>query len=489
MSIVAPEYLLFFATATFIYYATALRHRWAILLIASCIFYMTYMPAYIFLLLFIISLNFGSAILMEQSNRRLRQVVFVLAITLNLSVLILFKYFNFFTENISLLANFLHWNYSVQILMVLVPVGLSFQIFQSLSYIFEVYSQRWEAEKHIGLYALFTLFYPTLLSGPIERPQTLLKQFHEMPSFEYSNATHGLKRMAWGYFKKVIVADHLAVVVNQVYATPGDYHGLVLIIATVLFAYQIYYDFSGYSDIVIGAAQVMGFKLTNNFTRPYFSASITEFWQRWHISLSTWIRDYMYYPTARSLLALTHRKHPRSIQLIVSIIVMGLVGLWHGANWTFVIWGLLHGFYLGLEGWFRAKHFAILSRLHLNQGVLNLFRVNLTFSCICFAWIFFRANSITDSIYVVTHLGQGINQPLIDIRRIFAMLSSRDWIVTICGVVTVEIADWLTSNKHRVTEMLELRPFWLRWAFYYTFILIIIVFGKFANSRFLYFQF
>src|SRR5579871_3133201 len=169
MSIVAPEYLLFFATATFIYYATALRHRWAILLIASCIFYMTYMPAYIFLLLFIISLNFGSAILMEQSNRRLRQVVFVLAITLNLSVLILFKYFNFFTENISLLANFLHWNYSVQILMVLVPVGLSFQIFQSLSYIFEVYSQRWEAEKHIGLYALFTLFYPTLLSGPIER--------------------------------------------------------------------------------------------------------------------------------------------------------------------------------------------------------------------------------------------------------------------------------------------------------------------------------
>jgi D-alanyl-lipoteichoic acid acyltransferase DltB (MBOAT superfamily) len=335
-----------------------------------------------------------------------------------------------------------------------------------MSYTIEVYRGRQRAERHFGIYALYVMFYPQLVAGPIERPQNLLHQFHEGHKFDYTNLVEGLKRMALGMFKKVVVADTLATYVDEVYNDPTRQHGLPLVVATVFFAFQIYYDFSGYSDIALGSAQTMGFKLMQNFDTPYASASIGEFWRRWHISLSTWFKDYLYVPLGGS--RTTRSKHYRNL-----LIVFLVSGLWHGANWTFVIWGTLHGSYLVIGEFLKSKN--------LLPKVPRLVGVATTFVLVTFAWIFFRATSLSEALHVVTHLGleTGSAPPGYFARAIAPTL-----------VLVLTLAMESVDRRKGLFSLVRERVAPLRFAFYFAITYVTLIVGSMqSKQQFIYFQF
>ncbi|MEI9935338.1 MAG: MBOAT family O-acyltransferase [Ferruginibacter sp.] len=299
------------------------KFRWILLLTASCIFYMAFVPVYILILIFTIINDYIAGIIIENAQNKKRKLFLVLSIVSNVGVLAFFKYYNFFIENVNALLHSLHvTTYSVPLLSILLPIGLSFHTFQAMGYTIEVYRGNQKAERHFGIYALYVMFYPQLVAGPIERPQNLLHQFWEKHSFSSQRLLDGLRLMLWGFFKKVVIADRLALYVNAVFNFPGNYHYLNLIIATLFFTIQIYCDFSGYSDIAIGAAKTMGFDLMTNFNRPYFSKNIQEFWAKWHISLSTWFKDYLYIPLGGNRVKVSRMYLNIAIVFLVS-------GLWH----------------------------------------------------------------------------------------------------------------------------------------------------------------
>src|SRR5882724_7016795 len=336
------QFAIFFPMVVALYFSLPHRHRVLMLLLASCVFYMAFIPAYILILFVTIGIDYFAGIYLEKYEGHARRVLLILSIISTCAVLFVFKYFDFFTDNFIGLANLLGWKLTNPVVHIILPIGLSFHTFQSLSYVIEVYRRKQRAETNFVTYATYVMFFPQLVAGPIERPQNLLHQFNQIHSFDYERIAGGLKRMAWGLYKKVVVADRLALYVNDVYAAPQSFNGLQLTLATIFFAYQIYCDFSGYSDIALGSAQVLGFKLMENFNTPYYSASVGEFWRRWHISLSTWFRDYLFIPLGGSRVSTFTRVRNTLIIFLVS-------GFWHGANWTFVIWGLWHGAFLVIE--------------------------------------------------------------------------------------------------------------------------------------------
>ena len=379
------QFLVFFPVVTVLFFALPYRFRWALILGASCYFYMAFIPHYILILGVTIVIDYFGGILIERYPRR-KKFYLVLSVVSTTAVLFLFKYYNFFTDNVAALADSMGLYYPLSASSLALPIGLSFHTFQSLSYVIEVYRGNQKAEKHFGIYSVYVMFYPQLVAGPIERPQNLLGQFRQKFDFDYDRVTDGLKQMGWGMFKKVVIADRLALFVDPIYANPEGVSGQALLIATLFFTFQIYCDFSGYSDIAIGAAKVMGFRLMTNFDRPYFSESIVEFWRRWHISLSTWFRDYVYYPMGGNRVpALRH-----SFNLLVVFLISGL---WHGANWTFLAWGLLHGVALvlvirtsGITG-----RFQDLIRKWVPFIPLRTIKIVITFLFVMVAWVFFRA--------------------------------------------------------------------------------------------------
>lgn len=399
------SFLIFFPAVAILYFLIPGRYRTAFLLLASFYFYMVFVPKYIFILLFLIVADYFLAQIMEKRTGRERKILLVLSILANLGALVFFKYFNFFGENIAAIANFLNWNYSPAVLSIIVPLGLSFHVFTSLSYVIEVYRGKYKPEKNFFAYALYIAFFPKLVSGPIERPYNLLPQFHKEHVFDYDRVTAGLQRMLWGFFKKIVVADNLALYVNQIYAEPYDYSGLVLITATIFFAVQLYYDFSGYTDIALGAAQVLGFKLMENFNLPYFSGSIAEFWRRWHISLSSWLSDYIYYP-----LVLSAKKISKFRLYWALLVTFILIGLWHGANWTFIAFGTIQGLYMifgqitkDFRQWL-ANTIGLLQWPRLRRA----FQIAITFGLVCLGFIFFRANTINDAYFIVVSSFSGL---------------------------------------------------------------------------------
>ena len=396
------QFLVFFPIVTIVYFLIPHRYRWVVLLSASCYFYMAFIPKYILILAITITVDYFAGIGLEKYQGRMRKWLLVASIVSNIGMLSFFKYFNFATENLDALANFIGWNYSMKSLAIILPIGLSFHTFQSLSYTIEVYRGRFKAERHFGYLATYVMFYPQLVAGPIERPQNVLPQFHQEHTFDYQRTTDGLKWMAWGMFKKVVIADRMAIFVNPIYNAPGKHGGPALLVATIAFAIQIYCDFSGYSDIALGSAQAMGVKLMKNFNHPYFAKSVSEFWRRWHISLSTWFRDYLYIPLGGNRVSRMHWVFNLFITFMVS-------GFWHGANWTYIVWGALHGFYVIFFGltenlWKRISEIVRLSKFpRLERGIATFS----TFSLVTFAWIFFRANSLSDSMTVVQGLFNG----------------------------------------------------------------------------------
>jgi D-alanyl-lipoteichoic acid acyltransferase DltB (MBOAT superfamily) len=480
------SFLIFFPTVTVLYFLTPHPYRWFLLLVASCIFYMAFIPVYILVLALTIAIDYTAALLIERSEGRRRKVYLVGSIVSTCMVLFIFKYFNFFNSNLADVARFFHWNYPIEALSLILPIGLSFHTFQSLSYVIEVYRRNFKAEHHFGIYALYVMFYPQLVAGPIERPGNLIHQLREKRLFDYQRVMDGLKLMAWGFFKKVVIADRLALLTDKVFSNPTQYSGLPVLAAAISFAIQVYCDFSGYSDIAIGSAQVMGIRLMENFNRPFFSASVPEFWRRWHMSLMTWFRDYVYIPMGGNRVS-------RGRWYLNIFITFTLSGLWHGANWGFIIWGALNGVYIifsDVTRHVREKGLAWtrLDRLpSFHRGVGIAF----TFFLFWFTLIFFRTRNLSDAFYVMTHLGIGLggsggfHESVENLYSVFPKYELLTVLVAIGWMVFIEAIERPEGMRHPF----ERQPVWARWSIYYVCILFLIFFGEYNDQSFIYFQF
>ncbi len=473
------EFAVFFPLVVALYFLLSGRWRTPLLLVASCVFYMAFVPAYILILAITILIDYWAGIYLERMEGKRRKWLLIVSIVATCAVLFVFKYFAFFTKSFVGFVNLFGTGLSTPVLDILLPIGLSFHTFQSLSYVVEVYYGRQKAEQNFTTYATFVMFFPQLVAGPIERPQNLLHQFHEHHWFEYNRVTSGLKRIAWGFFKKLVIADRLALYVNDVYASPQSHNGLQLTIATVFFAYQIYCDFSGYSDIAIGTARVLGFKLMENFDRPYAAASINEFWRRWHISLSTWFRDYVYLPLGgnRGNRAMVYRN---------LLITFAISGLWHGAAWTYVIWGVLNGVYLVIERFTQPARDRAWALVGLVEATIlrRVVGIATTFALICVGWVFFRANNLADATYILTHFHLGWDFGSIRTEQFLL----RQMPVAVASIVFLELVQWL-HPKISFTGVIAARPIAVRWAVYATFVIGVVMFGVFRTNQFIYFQF
>lgn len=480
------QFLFFFVIVMAMYFAFPYRFRWVLLLAASYYFYMTTKPGFIVFILLSTFITYYAGIQMgKKESKSERKKFLLLGLLFNLGLLFLLKYYNFFGDSMNGLFTRLQIGYKIPALHLLLPIGISFYTFKSLSYSIDVYRGEQPPEKHLGHFALYVAFFPQLLAGPIERATRFLPQVHEKFDFDYSRVTKGFRLMLWGLFQKMVIADNLALLVDAVYNDPTHYQGISLVLATFFFAFQIYCDFSGYSDIAIGAAQVLGYKTMENFNRPYFSGSVPEFWRRWHISLSTWFRDYLYISMGGNRVSI-----PRWYFNL--FIVMLICGVWHGANWTFLMWGGLHGLYL-VSSVFTQKvrrklHEAIgldrVPRLH------HFLKVVVTFSLVCFAWIFFRANRISDAFYIISHLPTGL-ESLLRVRgwKETPFLAFKfELMIAIFSVALLILVHWI-ERRGPIVEKLSERPVWLRWSIYYGTVLSILLFGNLGFKQFIYFQF
>lgn len=470
------EFLIFFPLITTLYFLFPHRFRWPLLLFSSCVFYMFFVPAYIFILFATILIDYFAGIYIARPAGKHKKTGLVISIISTCLVLFIFKYFNFFNDNISLLARAAHWNYSIQALAILLPIGLSFHTFQSLSYVIEVYRGNIKAEKHFGIYALYVMFYPQLVAGPIERPQNMLHQFYERHSFNYDDVVFGLKKMLWGYFKKVVIADRLAIYVDAVYNNQSHHNGTSLALATVFFTFQVYCDFSGYSDIAIGSARVMGFRLMTNFNRPLLSKSVTEFWRRWHISLTTWFNDYLFTP-----MVIAWRDLGNPAVILALLITFFISGLWHGAAWTFVVFGSVHGIVMCYE--FATKKF----RKNLSRKVPPVLFTSLstlfTFLFVCFAFIFFRADTFDDALTIAGKI-------FFDQGKLF--IAEHNWLMLYSFTFLTVLFAIELSEEYELFGKFSLynnSNMLVRHLTYCSLIMIILLLGVFDKNQFIYFQF
>ncbi|MCX6738818.1 MAG: MBOAT family protein [Candidatus Parcubacteria bacterium] len=479
------SFLIYFPIVFVSYFSLPKRFRIPFLLLSSCVFYMAFVPKYILILFFLITVDFFAAQAIEKREGIERKRFLQLSIFANIGTLFVFKYFNFFNLNIAALAGFLHWNYSPLLLTIILPLGLSFHVFQSLSYVIEVYRKKYTPEKNYLTYALYVMFFPQLVAGPIERPQNLLPQFHAIREFDPVNARKGLERMLWGFFKKLVIADQIATIINPIFKDIPN-NGPALLFVMFLFSYQLYCDFSGYSDIAIGSAQVLGFCLTENFNRPYASTSISEFWRRWHISLSNWLRDYLYYPLIFSV-----KEKTKWTMYWATIITFVLIGLWHGANWTFVVMGALHGFYIvfgSVTEKYRQKisEYVGLTKVPKLRHTLQVFII---FWLASFSFVFFRAESVGQAWQIISHLGDR----LLNVRGAIASLKGFGFggtqhLVVYMMIVFMEIVQYFQAQKNKFF-LFDDKPKALRYAWYYVLILVILFYGYFGETAFIYFQF
>lgn len=482
------DFIRFFFVVTASYFLLPQKLRLVLLFLASCYFYVAFVPQYILILFVLIFVDYTSGRLMEKFEKK-KKLLLLISIFANIGILFFFKYFNFFTANVVSFGHFFHFNYPIGILQIILPIGLSFHTFQSLSYIIEVYKGRQKAEKNLLIYGLYVMFYPQLVAGPIERPQHMLPQFHTKHNFDIENIKEGGRRILVGLFKKMILADHLGILVNQVYGSPHNYIGLPLVIATVAFAFQIYCDFSGYSDIAIGTAQVMGFTLMENFDKPYGAVSISDFWRRWHISLYSWFRDYIYIPLGGS-------RKGTARQMLNTLIVFTISGLWHGASWLFILWGSLHGIYMVVST--RFSNTFIKSKRKFLNWLLKQLQILFTFSLVCVAWVFFRASTLSDALYILKNSLKGIGTFFHSILTFNSLAihnyllrqghglgpSREDLVVIMFSLFILFFVEYFQKNNS-----LQKAPFYIRWEIYIVIILLIINFGIVERIPFIYFQF
>lgn len=476
------QYALFLPAVFALYWALPHKLRWPLLLAASYYFYMSWNVKYVVLILFTTAVSYTAALLLEKTQRRKkRRLLLTATLIACLGVLFVFKYWDFFFGSLAALAQRFAIPLHPATLRLLLPVGISFYTFQTLGYVIDVYRGDVAAEKNFGVYATFISFFPQLVAGPIERTKNLLPQIKAEHTFNYDQAAYGLKLMAWGYFKKLAVADTLSQYVSKVYDAPRGFQGFALVLATVFFTIQIYCDFSGYSDIAAGTAKLLGIDLMANFKSPYFSASVREFWSRWHISLSTWFRDYVYIPLGGNRVG----KVRHALNLLLTFL---LSGLWHGANWTFVTWGGIHGAAQVVENALTPK-----KKEKKSVGLAWWIRVFIVLAFVSFAWIFFVSNSLGDAAHVIRHLFDGIRQPIaylydgfVNIGMTKGTLALEVILVAILGIFD------FFSLKMDMIRTISKKPPVLRWTLYVS--LVTITFFAYStmgvsNVSFVYFQF
>jgi len=423
---------------------------------------------YVVLILFTTVVSYFSAIKINQlTNQMHRKIYLWLSIISSLGVLFFYKYFNFFGQSINQLLGLIQSNEKVPYLDLLLPVGISFYTFQTLSYSIDIYNRKLQPEKHFGIYALYVSFFPQLVAGPIERSTRLLPQFRMNQKLKTENIIEGAKWIIYGYFLKLVIADRLALFVNTVYNNSEHHTGGAFLIASVLFAFQIFGDFAGYSGIALGIAKILDIDLMVNFKRPYFAHSIGDFWHRWHISLSTWFRDYFYIPMGGSRVSVPHWYLNLYLTFLVS-------GLWHGANWTFVIWGGLHGIYIVLENLLKLA--PAKKKLELWK---RIFRASIVFVLADFAWIFFRANSIGDAFYIINQIFTNLSFEYINYKILFYGL------IGIFIMLLVDIRLEVKENSELINNKLSIKSV----SFFIGLVFITLFIGVFDGGQFIYFQF
>lgn len=446
-----------------------------LILTASYIFYGWWDYRFLSLIFFSTIVDFSVGIQLNRTTSAYRRKVLLwLSIITNIGMLGFFKYYNFFLENFRQAFSFLGEEISAGSLNIILPVGISFYTFQTLSYTIDIYKKRLEPTQDFISFAAFVSFFPQLVAGPIERARNLLPQFQQHRNFSYQKAADGLRQILWGLFKKVVIADTCAEYVNQIFANSGEYSGGTLAVGAILFAFQIYGDFSGYSDIAIGTARLFGFNLMRNFAYPYFSRDIAEFWRRWHISLSTWFRDYLYIPLGGS--------RGRSVRVIRNILIIFIVsGFWHGANWTFIVWGLLNSVFfipLLLSGSHR-KNTGIVAAGRLVPSLKDFSRILITFGLTTLAWVFFRAESLSHALSYLAGLFMDWNS------RLEVSVPTILWIFLGLFIAV----EWLQRDKEHALDLAGVQmPVSLRWGTYLlTAFIVAIFFG--SDNSFIYFQF
>ena len=458
------DYILFLIVFTIIFFLVKPKYRWILLLTASYFFYMCWKWEFIFLIIFSTLVDFFCGMKMSKAmdlNQR-KPFLFISLIT-NLGLLFFFKYFDFFSSSINQFSGS-----NFEPLSLILPMGISFYTFQTMAYSIDIYKGKINAETHLGKFALYVSFFPQLVAGPIERADKLLPQFQSNNNkFTFENFISGTTQVLFGLFKKVVVADLIAIYVESIYGTYELYTGFTLLFATYLFAIQIYCDFSGYTDIAIGSARILGYDLMENFKTPYFSKSITEFWRRWHISLSSWLRDYLYINLGgnRNGNILTYRN---------LMITMLLGGLWHGASWNFVIWGGLHGLFLGLERFFKYP-----SYIEAKSNIQKFLSAIISFNLVCFAWIFFRAETLSKSLGIISRIFD---------FNFFMNLKVKDTNIFISIVLNIFIFLALERIIKNISQ--NKLPQTLKVSFIHaTLVILILLFGVNEGSQFIYFQF
>ena len=457
------QFILFFVVVTILYFDLPHRFRWLLLLVASCYFYMAFKPVYIAILGFTIVVDYFAGILIEQSKGNRKKVFLIASLIANIGVLGTFKYWNFINQNITDLLGLSGAENPLPFLDILLPVGLSFHTFQAMSYTIEVYRGHQKAERHFGIYSLYVMFYPQLVAGPIERPQNLLHQFREEHSWDVERFRKGFSQMLWGFFKKVVIADRLSIFVNEVYGDWTHMSGANLWIAVVFFSFQIYCDFSGYSDIAIGSARIMGFDLMTNFNKPYFAKSVEEFWKRWHISLSTWFRDYLYIPLGGN----RHGVLRRYINLTIIFLVSGI---WHGAGWNFVLWGALHAAFVVIELVYRSRFGKAM--------IPDFLKMILTFFVVSIAWIFFRTPTTEQSFGIIEMLFGGADFGVISSQ----VMNNAEIVLSVLLILVLLVIEKLDLR-------LKFNTTWSFAAMSSAVIFIIYLLGVFNQEQFIYFQF
>lgn len=462
------HFLLFLPLVVALYYLIVPKHRWILIFFASCYFYMVFVPSYILILFFIILVDYFSAIAIESAAQKRKKFWLILSLVSNILLLGFFKYFNFFNENLEVVFSLFGKEFHPRNLEIILPIGLSFHTFQSMSYTIEVYKGTQKAEKHLGYFANYVLFFPQMVAGPIERYDRLgfeLKQTHHPV---YSNFAQGFRLILGGLFIKMVIADNLAPYVNQVYEAPFNYNSLEVLTAIFLFSFQIYADFYGYSTIALGSAKLLGITIMDNFKTPYLSKSISEFWSRWHISLSSWFRDYLYIPLGGNKVKL-----PRWTFNILFVFMVS--GLWHGASWTFAVWGALHGLMLVLE-----RYFSMIFRFKIKDqwnGLTVLLSLK-TFIITSFIWIFFRAKDFAnakDMIKAVFNNWQIPSSQMTSVAPLFFVL-------------LLVLSDLLVYNS-RIDLRLGQTKYYYRWSIYALLIFGLMALAGTQKLPFIYFQF
>lgn len=463
------HFLLFLPVVVGLYYLLPFRFRWILIFFASCYFYMAFVPEYILILFLIILIDYGSALAIERAEGKKRRAWLVASVLSNILLLCFFKYFGFLNENLQTVFHLFGKEFRPLNLEIILPIGLSFHTFQSMSYTIEVYKGRQPAERHLGYFANYVLFFPQMVAGPIERYETLGNELKKDNRPSYLFFSDGFRLILFGLFVKMAVADNIAPLVNTVYEDPLRFSAPEVLLAVFLFSFQIYADFYGYSTIAVGCARLLGITIMDNFKTPYLSRSVSEFWSRWHISLSTWFRDYLYIPLGGNRVSL-----PRwSLNILIVFMVSGL---WHGASWTFVIWGALHGLMLLLE-----RYFSRLFKFEIKKdwSFLNALLVIKTFVVTSFIWIFFRAENFEKARQVIQAIFANPSTSLSGIP---------DLAVPLLFTLLLILTDVLLYNSRIDRRLAGIAPPY-RWAVY-----TVLLFGLLALSgtqkfAFIYFQF